>query len=623
MRDSCPMRERGASPNCGATMNLIRIHARLTALAIGVALLASCDTRGGTGISSGGGGGGVTGMSVTIVVPDSTAMLNTTDSVMTVQVKLHDDVGLQSVVGSAISIGGSAVLGTQVIKERYSPVVVPPAGSFTPGPGQYDTTVTRFLRVRTPIDTTTRDSLYIIATARNTANKVLADTIKVKLVNGPSVVFLSPAATDSGYAGGLLPIQLLAKSDIGIDSIGFRVQINTLGAPSDVTYGTQVTGRPSQYIFSEGITVPASVKPGDIIPITPISRDANRQPGSSTPLRLTVGGGAPPAPLVYQTIDPRVEVTDSVTIKVVGYGITQVGFEVVDSTGVTVVATGTLAVTASTVAPYRLPLNLPLSVRGQNLSISSYAVDQTGRVGYSLPAGMTQSQPTKALAYRSPFLVVYGQTYSLPPSRIGTTIADLVVDQPRGNVFLSNIQQGRLEVWQKATNAFDPTGIVVGSQPWGMTIARTNSETLYVANSGGTNLSRVFIGTSSAAAMKEDLAKRILTRISLMYKVQEQRDPQTLRLKLALTGPYLFSDRPQYVQQSAGGRLYLSTKPTPATGMKGTVRYLDPSAPAPDQRFILAFASAGGNPNSFLITNIDDAGVWTAPGATSANDTLE
>jgi len=113
-----------------------------------------------------------------------------------VQVKLHDDVGLQSVVVSAISIGGSAVLGTQVIKERYSPVVVPPAGSFTPGPGQYDTTVTRFLRVRTPIDTTTRDSLYIIATARNTANKVLADTIKVKLVNGPSVVFLSPAATD-------------------------------------------------------------------------------------------------------------------------------------------------------------------------------------------------------------------------------------------------------------------------------------------------------------------------------------------------------------------------------------------------------------------------------------------
>ena len=53
------------------------------------------------------------------------------------------------------------------------------------------------------------------------------------------------------------------------------------------------------------------------------------------------------------------------------------------------------------------------------------------------------------------------------------SIADLAVDPARGNVFLSNINYGRLEVWQKGTQSFDPTGVVVGSQPWGMTMSRT------------------------------------------------------------------------------------------------------------------------------------------------------
>jgi hypothetical protein len=596
-------------------MTLIRIPARLAALAIGVALLMSCDTRGGTGIGGGGGGVVVTGMSVKIQTPLATDMLNTTDSLLQVQVKLHDDVGLQNVVVTAFSVGGSAVLGTQVIKQRYNPVLAPPSGSFTPGAGQYDTTVTRFLRVLTPIDTTTRDTLYIIATARNTANKILADTVKVRLVNGPSVVFLAPTSTDSAYAGGLLQVQLLAKSDIGIDSIGFRAQSNTLGANLDVRYGQPVTGRPSQFTFAQSVPIPANAKPGDVITLTPISRDANRQPGSSTQLRVVVGGGAPPAPLVYQTIDSRVEVTDSVTIRVVGYGISQVGFEVVDSSGVTVVATGTLAVTSATPAPYQLPLNLPLSLRGQRLTITSYAVDQNARTGYSLPAGVTTSQPTKSLAYASPFLVVYGQTYSLPPARIGTTIADLIVDQPRGNVFLSNIQAGRLEVWKQATRTFDPNGIAVGAQPWGMALSRTAplGDTMYVANSGGTNLSRVYIGTTGP--MQEDLARRMLTRISLLYKVTETRDKVTSKITIAVNGPILFSDRPQYVQQSVSGRIYLSTKPTPASGEVGTVRYMDPGAVAPDQRFLLAFASRGSSPSSFLVANIDAAGAASSTGS--------
>jgi hypothetical protein len=41
----------------------------------------------------------------------------------------------------------------------------------------------------------------------------------------------------------------------------------------------------------------------------------------------------------------------------------------------------------------------------------------------------------------------------------------------------------------------------VGSQPWGLAFGNSN-DTLYVANSGGTNLSRVYIGAATASGMK-------------------------------------------------------------------------------------------------------------------------
>jgi hypothetical protein len=88
-----------------------------------------------------------------------------------------------------------------------------------------------------------------------------------------------------------------------------------------------------------------------------------------------------------------------------------------------------------------------------------------------------------------------------------------------------------------------------------------------------------------------------------------------------MVGPILFSDRPQYVQQSAAGRIYLSTRPT-AAATQGTIRYLDPSAPAPDQRFILAFATQGSDANSYLIANIDGASIIPAPANSPASDTL-
>ena len=88
-----------------------------------------------------------------------------------------------------------------------------------------------------------------------------------------------------------------------------------------------------------------------------------------------------------------------------------------------------------------------------------------------------------------------------------------------------------------------------------------------------------------------------------------------------MSAPITYSDRPQYVEQSSSGRLYISTKPTTAAPL-GTVRYMDPAAPAPDDRFILAFATPGSDPNSWLIANVDNAAVTPASATSSANDAL-
>jgi hypothetical protein len=279
-----------------------------------------------------------------------------------------------------------------------------------------------------------------------------------------------------------------------------------------------------------------------------------------------------------------------------------------------------IAVNDLTPIPYAVPLAFSPVVQGKKVRVRSFAYDGGGRMSYSVRS--TSVAGTTFVPAVDTALVVYGRTYTLPVNRNGA-IADLAIDRARGNVFLSNINYGRLEVWQRTTQGFDATGVVVGSQPWGMTMSRTAGagDTLYVANSGGTNLSRVFIGASTASSMREDLNNRLLTRVSFMFKLTEVRDPGTGKIRITVSAPITYSDRPQYVQQSSSGRLYFSTKPTSAAPL-GTVRYLDPAAPAPDQRFILAFATPGSDPNSWLIANIDGATVTPASATTTANDAL-
>jgi hypothetical protein len=539
---------------------------------------------------------------------------------MFVEVELSDNISLQRATLSGFSTRGNAQQGTLTDIQRYAPVSAPPNGNYTPGV-RVDT-VYRYLKVIAPVDTIT-DSLTVVGVVSDAASNTDTVSIRVKMVSGPKVTFISPVPGDSANRGGGLTVSLRATSAVGVLSLGFRIQ-SAPGWPIPVDTTVKVVYSPAlkTALMQASIKIDSSAPPKGLLTITPISVDVNGQDGSSNPITIAVRAGTPPGPRVNQAIGARVETSDVDSISAIGNGITYVGFEARDAASGSIIKRDSAAVSGNPSSVVQaVPFNFLPTVQGKRISVLSFAYDQNGQVGYSLPAGATTPQPAYSLAFTDAALVVYGHTYSLPTNRNGV-IADLAVDQARGNVFLSNINYGRLEVWQKSAQNFDANGVVVGSQPWGITMSRaggTAGNMLYVANSGGTNISKVDIAQTSVSSMKEDLANRLLTRVSFLYRMTEVRDPSTLKIRNTVSAPILFSDRPQFVEQSSSGRLYISTKPT-AAAPTGTVRYLDPATAAPDERFILAFATVGNDPNSWLIANVDFAGVVPAPATSIAND---
>src|SRR5206468_269434 len=172
-------------------------------------------------------------------------------------------------------------------------------------------------------------------------------------------------------------------------------------------------------------------------------------------------------------------------------------------------------------------IRLPLTnaEQGKNLRITSFATDRLGRTGYAVAANVTAAQPNPALAWSDTTVVVYGRTYPLPTTTLNTVVGDIAVDTTYGNVFVSNINSNKLEIWQGATRTFAAAGIPVGSQPWGLAFGNSR-DTLFVANSGGTNISRVYIGAGTKA---EALSQRNLSRSRARGACTTPRNPPRRR----------------------------------------------------------------------------------------------
>jgi hypothetical protein len=339
-----------------------------------------------------------------------------------------------------------------------------------------------------------------------------------------------------------------------------------------------------------------------------------------TPQDFYVRVGAAPPPLVRQSIAPRVELTDSVTIYASGAALTQVGYVIRDVLNPnTRVDSGAVTASSSSFGPKGVTFNLDTKWQGKRVSISAFARDSAGNVGWAVPAGVNTPITDTTKMARDTTLIVYGRTYALPAGRNGVA-SDISVDGSNGNVFISNTQYNRLERWAGSTKAFDASGVAVGSQPWGMAI-QNDGDTLLVANSGGTNISKVCINPAVCGGVAEVLSARLQTRSTYVFTVTESRDATTGKIRLTLAGPFTYSDRPQYVQQSAGGRVFYSTRPT-STAPAGTIRWLDPTKRVPDPRQIWQYATPSGDATKYAIFNSDSILIIAAPANSNKSDQM-
>ena len=592
-------------------MRSTRSHIALIALA--AVAVVSCDTRLPTAQRRAAPG---TPPNVVIDTPIVNAQVNVGDSIY-VRVAATGGNALRTLEINALAVTGVQDLGTYAETPRYKLVTVDFPGGTT------DTVIRRFLQ---PIDpnNTTLDSLIVQAILTDSTG--LKDTARVRaaIVSGPKVTIQSPVPNDSVTPGVALGVQVQATDNDGITQVQVRVQGSPgWPTPLDTTIIATFGGSQRDLVFNTAAFIPANAPGRTRITVSASAIDGNRQPGSANPVSIFVRSAASIAPpLVTQIVPPRSERTDTIIVVANGAGIRFAGIVVRDSAGNLVDRDSIEFPTPFTSnVKAGVALRLPITAQGKHLAITGFAIDQAGRIGYAVRSSSLPPEITLAGAIVDSTTIVYGQTYTLP---IQGTVGDLAVDVGRGNVFLSNINNNKLEVWQNGPKRFDPTGIAVGSLPWGLFVSATNPDTLLVANSGGTNISRVFIGGTTVSNLREDLANRILTRNVYIYELFEARDANTSKLTVSLPEIHSYSDRPQYLAQSMTGRIYFSTRPTDFA-KPGTIRYVEtnPIYPAPDPRIIHDYVEGSlGTVFRYAIFNIDSLRIQLAPANTILSDQI-
>ena len=195
------------------------------------------------------------------------------------------------------------------------------------------------------------------------------------------------------------------------------------------------------------------------------------------------------SPLVFQTVPPRLETPDSIDIfarDTDGF-VKIIGFIAKDQAGVIQHRRAdTLSVPLQQVSR-RIAFNGPTFLRGKTLFITAYAIDAANHTGYAVSTGASVPVSADSLGKRDPAVYAYGLTYAMPLGSLG---ADIAVDTVRRTVYVSNINKNQLEAWSYSSTLSPLPAVSVGAMPWGMTIDNSGS-LLLVANSGGTNISKV------------------------------------------------------------------------------------------------------------------------------------
>jgi hypothetical protein len=338
-------------------------------------------------------------------------------------------------------------------------------------------------------------------------------------------------------------------------------------------------------------------------------------------------GDLPPVAGVAYVLAPRVEVDDSITVSAAhGTGIAMVGWEarLLDGTlfGADSAAVAGDPATAS--RDFLLGFQLDRFDLSKQIRVTAFAVTASGErltsearaePAAGLGAGILFSRQGSQLLVTDTVVVVAGVTRALPN---GGRIADAAYNRNLNEIYLTNIERDRLEVFQIADTTFDADGIPIGAQPWGIALwprnqSGVNADTVVVANSGGTNLSVVNV------ASRTEVRRHALPNF-IVQSVQTEIDPATGDIKLSIT-EFDFSDRPQHVgtfcRVAACTDVYAlySTTPTAAQQMefpfRGTVRWENLTNATPESHFFWEQAEVAPSPESDTLQVLVDRGPGT------------
>ncbi len=520
---------------------------------------------------------------VIIMTPGDSAASPLGDSVL-VTAHATDDAGLASLQFDGLSFRGDANLGTDEIVPRFETKVVQFQEPVE------DTIISRWL---IPVADTLKEETNLIVTAVDALGNSSSDTIPLTL-GGPEVdledlVGLVPA-------GANLPLNVRAADPLGVRLI----ELFVTGAV-EATISVPIVPVDTVAVLDTLVFIPPGVT--GTIDVRARAFNTLSVPGSDGPfeVEIVIGGTGdtiPPGAQVTVTHDDRLELQDFVTVQVkarddvLGDGVTEIGYTalaisatrsdtVIRTESVTFAtprvgnSTQTFQVPVFNADSLALPDTLIFELTGfvrdqQSNCATSVGLDSLVSLGCGTLGGATVSQDNPG--NRTTAVIVAGRTVQLPS---GGQIMDAVVDTVRRKLYMSNIDEGRIEIFRLQDEAFEQAA-AVGSEPWGLTLNRVG-DTLMVANSGGTNISMVRLGaTDGSDTPLEDPLTRLLTPDVVLFDVETILDDAgVIRYNVFFTpdgeAPG-FTDRPQFVAVDSTGRILYSTKTTLPLGDFGTIR---------------------------------------------------
>ncbi len=448
------------------------------------------------------------------------------------------------------------------------------------------------LRFAVPAGVAPGTPVKVVARARDGAgNEAVSDTLRLSVGNlrPPTVALTSPAPASLFVNGKRTTLTLAASSPLKVCAVGYRVS-GPFARVDSVAYGP--AAQRDSVVLVDTLDVPADA-PAGVLRVRPFVWDCAGRPAADTAsvsFAVQSVGATSTVPVPAAGFGPRLEAGDTVRVSASDpVGVRSYGYEVLlrDDTTRRLGADSVVLADAALVNDARRftlrlrPDTLPGAAGGRDslplrVFVRAFATNGAGR-RFATPLAAAAGAAAADTA-----LVVAGETTPLPS---GGRLADGLYAPRFDRLYLTNIDRNALEVFDVGGRRF-LGAVSVGSRPWGIApwpAGRdgTFGDTLFVANSGGTNVSYVDLTQGSGREVYRYPLPNIVAYSVTTVKSAETGAPMPQRTV------YDFTDRPQYLASTCGGDLAVgrcdepilvySTTPTPGQTMpfprRGTVRW--------------------------------------------------